>query len=182
MGVARSVLAVVAVSVFAEAAAAQAPAGTSRTDPPVLLSGSFGIGAATHGFGGRLSLGLGTTGGEFVLRTAAAEDLNIFGPVTSSEDVALLYGRRVRGGRGWVRFAAGPGFAHSERPGDAQSCYLFFCEYGKIVSNDLGLGLQVDAVWAPSRWFGIGLGAFGNVNSGTSFVGATANLHLGRLR
>jgi len=173
---------ILALSAAARPSTAQMRAEAGGEGSPLGVSGSFGLGPATHGFGGLLSLGLSTAAGEFVLRAAAAEEFAIFSTPESSEDFALLYGRRVTGDKTFLRIAAGPGLARTVRPGSAESCYLIFCEYDKIETSRLGLALQLEAIWALSQWFGLGLDAFGNVNSDASFVGLTLGVHLGRLR
>lgn len=70
-------------------------------------------------------------------------------------DIALLYGLRHSLPRGWLRAAAGLGRA---RLGEVTNCNaVIFCDYGREAPATTGLAWQLDAVWAPSRVFGLGL-------------------------
>jgi hypothetical protein len=162
---------------------AQEPEVVAEGTPRVRVSGSLGGGVGSYDFAGQLSLSLSTAAGDFILRTAGTEEFVIFsGPPQTADDLAVLYGRRASGSRGWVRAAAGPAWVSSGRHTDVSTCGLFVCEYEMETSSTLGLALQVDAVWTITRSFGLGVGGFADLNSGASFTGLTFNIHFGRLR
>lgn len=143
---------------------------------------SVGSGAGTGALAAQLSLAAGRRKWDVIVRFAGTTDFNLFGPNASQEDFAVLYGRRLDNPRSWYRVAAGAGQVLALRSGDAEECFFIFCSYERLSEKTLGLAVQADAVWAPLSAFGVGLGAFGNLNSAASFAGLTLNLHLGRIR
>ena len=176
---------------LAAGAAAQAPTAEPALEGPqtptearafsdgVVLTA--GVGPATRGFGGQISVwgskGLHSVG----LRSASSFDLNIFGPSSSETDIALLYGRRSGSGSTWGRIAAGPAFVESIQDGEATDCAFFICSYENVVERTVGLALQVDGVWAFSEPVGLGASLFGNLNPSSSFFGLAVSLHLGKV-
>ena len=172
----RTVLLTLALCLLAAPCAGQ----SADTRYPIVDVG-FGLGPATHGLGVLLHLGVGTPIGDLILRGAGSTDLVLFFEVPeSSGDLAILYGRSLRGRRGWVRGAAGIGIADTTRRGGG--CAFILCDYELITRRSAGLALQLDVVWAFSSPVGLGLTAFGNVNGAASFGGAVVSLHVGRLR
>lgn len=143
---------------------------------------SVGAGVGTPALAGQLSLAAGKRNWDVIVRFAGTTDFNLFGPSASQEDSAVLYGRRRDNARSWYRVAAGVGQVLAVRSGDAEDCFFIFCSYERLSEKTLGLAVQADAVWAPLSALGLGVGAFGNLNSAASFAGLTINLHLGRIR
>jgi hypothetical protein len=92
-------------------------------------------------------------------------------------DYALLYGRRAGGTTAWVRAALGPALERTTQ--DYTECLVIVvCNtVTESSSSTVGLAGQLDAVWAVTRGFGLGLSAFGNLNSGSSFGGFTVGVH-----
>jgi hypothetical protein len=144
----------------------------------VFGSGGFGLG--TPEIAGLFSLSVHGPAGAFIARTAAAFEFTLFTPGDEASDIAVLYGRHTRAREGaWGRVAAGPALVRAKRPGEPRGCSFFFCSYDTKESTTVGLALQLDAVWTPVRTFGVGVTAFGNVNSEMSFGGVILSLHLG---
>lgn len=144
----------------------------------------LGAGLGAHGPAGQLSLGIPAGPGELVVRSAGTAEVFLLfsGPPESVGDLAILYGRRIGGRKGWVRFAAGPGYVESVRRGEIAECFLIFCDYEQHTTHSLGLAAQADGVWAIARWFGLGVSLFGNVNGESSFTGASLGVYFGSLR
>lgn len=147
-----------------------------------LVAGSLGMGVGSLGIGGLLSLGVGTSVGDFVIRSAATEEWSFLGPSESVSDVAVLYGGRASSEAGSVRIAAGPALVQAEEVGQATNCAFIFCDHERIRTTTAGLAAQGDAVWAISSWFGLGATVFANVNTARSFAGATVTVSLGAVR
>lgn len=161
-----------------------APPTMAQRQTDFVVDVGLGIGAATQGLGALFHIGVGTPIGDVVLRGAGTSDLAIFvfQAPESSGDLAILYGRSAGGRHGWVRGAVGIGVADSVRRGMVVDCALLFCKYDMIEDRSVGLAFQLDGVWAFSSPFGIGIGAFANINSARSFGGGVVSLHFGRLR
>jgi hypothetical protein len=144
--------------------------------------GTFGLGVASAGVGGLLSLSLHRSRNVFILRTSGASEFTLFGSSDSSEDYALLFGR-VRDGRSdWARAAVGPAVVRTRRRGQGSGCSGFFCSGDTESTTTVGLALQADVVWALGPAVGLGLTAFGSVNPQMSYGGLALGLHLGRVR
>lgn len=160
--------------------AQELPTAASEPQTSVFFSGGFGLGSLD--FGGYASLSVGRGGGDVAVRWAKAQEFNLFTAEETSQDIAVLYGRRRSGSIGWLRAAAGLGVAYGVHRGDRLpgACY-FGCSYEEERHTTLGLALQFDAVWAPLRSLGLGLSLFGNLNDPGPFGGATVSLHLGRV-
>jgi hypothetical protein len=146
------------------------------------VSVGLGGGVGSHDMAGVLALGVHTSVGDFVVRTAGTSEFTIFTEPESVGDFAVMYGRRATGARGWVRGAAGPGIVQSLQRGATTSCGWFGCSHQMIESSSVGLAAQVDAVWAITTAFGVGVTAFGNANGMASFTGLTLGVYFGKLR
>ena len=148
----------------------------------VVLSGGLGVGSL-EGFAAQGSLSVPVGGGDLLARVAGTTEFTIFGTSETSQDIAVLYGRRTSGSNAWVRAAAGLGVAYGLRRGKQLEGVCFFgCPYEEERHGTVGLALQFDAVWAPLRSLGIGLSFFGNLNEPGSFGGVTLNLYVGQVR
>ena len=160
------------------AQAAEDPTGGTE----VRVDVSLGLGPGSYGVGGQFALGVSTPVGEFIARSAGTSEFNILSMSESAADLALLYGRRKSGSRGWVRAAAGPAVAESIRAGPVVSCSFIFCNHEPIKSYTAGLAVQGDAVWAVVPAFGLGASLFANLNPQASFGGMTVGVWVGSLR
>jgi hypothetical protein len=146
------------------------------------LSGSLGLGVGSLGVGGLLALSLRGSSGTLTLRTSQTFAFDIFGPEESATDYALLYGRSSRRSKGWLTIAAGPAVVRTVRPGEVKSCDWFICDFEEERKSTVGLAVQGESIWAPFAFLGLGLTAFGNLNSQSSFAGAVVGIHLGGVR
>jgi hypothetical protein len=156
------------------------------TDPAASRTRVFvssGLGGGTPDFGGFANLTVSGEPGDLILRVAESGELNFFSPGESLLEVALLYGRRASGSRGWTRVAAGIGYVRHSTPGDGRDCAFFFCSSYEIHRKSApGLAIQMDAVWAPSPAFGLGVTAGANLNAQRTSGSLALGVHLGRVR
>jgi hypothetical protein len=149
----------------------------------VEVFGTLGLGVASEGVGGVLSLSRHSSRNVFGLRASGASEFEILSPSDSAEDYALLFGRVHAGRGGWVRAAIGPAVVRARRFGRGYDCSWFVCSsYEEQSTTTLGLALQTDAVWALGRTVGLGLTGFGSVNPEMSYAGLALALHLGMVR
>ena len=163
-----------------ESSAQGLPSAAAEPRTRIIFSGGLGLGSLD--FGGQLSLSVRRGIGDLVFRVAETTEFALLSAPETSRDIAVLYGRRTSGSVAWMRAAAGLGLVHGVRRGDRQDCWIFFCSYVQERHSTLGLALQLDAVWAPLSFLGLGLSFFGNLNERRSFGGVTLNLHLGQVR
>ena len=90
-------------------------------------------------------------------------------------DVGLLYGRATTG-EGWHSSAAiGLGWV-----GATKDCGLFSSECSD--ESTVGVLIAAERSFRPSRFFGVGVQTFGNLNPVRSFIGVALVLKLGSLR
>jgi hypothetical protein len=89
--------------------------------------------------------------------------------------VGLLYGRTRTGERSEQSLSAGIALVYGE---DCHGVFGGPCDPSKTV----GLPLSGTISFRPSRFLGLGLEAFANLNSLASFVGVGAMLEFGALR
>ena len=145
------------------------------------LVGGVGLGGGTLGVAGQAYVGVGTSIGEFLVRTGGTTDFDLSQDADSSSDVAILYGFRSRPSEGlWFRAAAGPGWVHSVRRGPrhverTQWSYRSFTESAE--SSAIGLAVQLDVAWGSPRALGVEL--LGNMSSAGSFAAVTLSVHIG---
>lgn len=151
---------------------------------PMRLFLSAGAGVGSHGtLHGSLSVSDRT--GEYLLRGVMGFDLAfggfpggdfaVEGFTRELSELALLYGRRARRDRGWVRVALGVGrtaIAEPDPVGPGE----------EPTTSAFGLAGQAGFAWAPSRSFGFGLTGVGNLNELRSFGAVTLGVHVGRVR
>jgi hypothetical protein len=177
-------------ALVALAAAAAAPAAAQDAAAPptetaasgVGVFGALGLGVASSGFGGVLSLSVHSSRNAFVARASGASEFTLLSPSDTAEDFAFLYGRVRERGAGWLRAAVGPALVRVTRDGDPYDCVLFFCLYELEESYHPGLAFQAEAVWTPAGILGLGATAFANVNPEMSYAGLALGVHLGRVR
>jgi hypothetical protein len=171
---------VITVMTFAAAGPIAAQAAPSDAGPTVLVSLATGLSAGSPELGGQASLSVSRRGTDVIVRIAENSDLTFFGGGETVRDIAVLLGRRASGRRGWTRAAAGIG--HVRRAVDVEVHCPFFCIYEEAVTTGAGLALQLDALWAPSRAFGLGVGALANLNGQQTLGALTFSIHMGMLR
>ena len=147
--------------------------------PRPLMFATLGLGGGSLGFAAQLGISAHMPFGELTLRYAEVSEFNVFGPSDSVNDVALLYGYRRVKGRRWFSTTMGPALAGRKvhqcvpLPDDPYSCE----SYAATTQRRAGIGFQGTAGWRH-----VSVSALGNVNTLSSFVGATLNVHLGRVR
>jgi hypothetical protein len=135
---------------------------------PVTGALTLGAGAGSLGIAFLGALDIGIHRHVATLRVGATAEL--FGD--ESWDVALMYGYRFSTESFDFQPSGGVGVAFGERDGS-----LF--KSGLELTPHVGLALQAGGYWRPSRYFALGLVAFGDVNAERSFGGAVAALRLG---
>jgi hypothetical protein len=108
---------------------------------------------------------------------------------TEAWEAALLYGRALHGRRHHSSLSVGIAFlscqwgsvcGDGEEPGPEDPGY--YDSYESDYQKTVGLALSGQTFWAPSRYFGIGLWGFANINPTQSYVGAMLGLRFGKLR
>ncbi|HEY3011183.1 MAG TPA: hypothetical protein VGJ36_00455 [Gemmatimonadales bacterium] len=162
------------VAVLTLAVCGPAPA---QAPPPTRGSNTYwmglGVGAGSEDFAAQLNASYQFGANIVSLRAAATAGLFDDG----FNDVALLYGRGTRSPAS--RFHAGAALGISVADGCRGGGVFSSCRDMPAV---LGLPIELQAFWRPSRFFGLGLYGFGNLNHSQSFAGLTLALQLGRLR
>ncbi len=146
-----------------------------------LIYATFGAGAGNLGLAGHAGLSVRVGFGEFSLRTAgmrSADLLRSGGP--NAHDLALLYGVRLTDGEGWFSAGVGPAKAWttSLQCADASGGDML-CSTRVVTGRVVRPGVAFQAM---RGWRGISLGFLGDVNAARSFVAATFNVHLGKVR
>lgn len=108
----------------------------------------------------------------------------VFGDVVF--DYGLLYGRMIGSGEGFVSVGGGLAFVEGEFVDDGLSFCNFFsqdCEPKETVKvQTVGVPLEVQLFWRPTRFVGVGAYLFANLNTVASFGGASASIQLGLFR
>ena len=142
---------------------------------------TVGVGMASPDIGGVVSLSV--HGGKVAgaLRMSGASELTFLSAAESAMDIAVMLGAWSGGPGGWARFLMGPALVGAEQKSVARNCQSFFCSYTES-STTIGLAAQADVVWTPARGLGLGLSAFGNMNSAVPYAGLALSLHLGSVR
>jgi len=127
------------------------------------------------------------------VRLAESSEFNLFGPSPALADTefGLLFGRYSARKAGFVTASVGLSVVRSVRRGRSLSsncnsfsfmgCLFAATRYEKLVSHTIGVPFEARAVLA-SRYAGLGVGVFGNLNAGGSFVGVALTLDVGLLR
>jgi hypothetical protein len=130
-----------------------------------------GLGAGSRDFAGHLNVAYQTGANLFSFRTAGTAGLLSRG----FSDWALLYGRATRApGRYQASVALGIAVADGCEGGGLGRC--------RDEPSVIGLPLETQLFWRPSKGFGVGLYGFADINQLQSFAGLTLGIQLGRLR
>lgn len=130
-----------------------------------------GVGAGSNDFAGHFNISYQSGASLFSLRVAGTA--GIFSDGFS--DVALLYGRATRAPE---RYQASVALGLAVADGCTGSG-LGGCRNRPSV---FGLPLETQVFWRPSKFFGMGLYGFADINHLRSFAGVTLGIQLGRLR
>ena len=182
-----------------------AAASSARAEDPTPSKTTSAAGA---GGGAILSLGLGGGPGGIMgvasaqarrgsrllgFRIAESSEFNLFGPSPALADTeyGLLFGRYSARKAGFVSASAGLSVVRSVRRGRSlgsncdsmafMGCLFSSTRYEKVVSHTFGVPFEARAVLA-TRFAGLGVGVFGNLNGNGSFVGVGLTLDVGLLR
>ena len=107
------------------------------------------------------------------LRTAGTGEL--FGK--SIGDYGLLYGLTLK--QEQVLFSVGVGLAFVE---GSISHGLFSSKPPEKIGPTIGIPLEAQLFWRPTRFLGVGLYGFANLNPEEPFVGVTLSFQFGKLR
>ena len=113
--------------------------------------------------------------GKNMLTLRAAGMGELFGK--SIGDNGLLYGIALR--QEQVLFSVGAGLAFVE---GSISHGLFSTKEPEKIGPTIGIPLEAQLFWRPTRFLGIGLYAFANLNPEESFAGITLGFQFGKLR
>lgn len=135
---------------------------------------------------GQLGLTVSPPVGELTLRSFGIINSNMRGLSNNFSDIALLYGRRRVQGTVWHSAGVGPAVAWtgleectSFSGGGTGYISISFCDRYEVVDRHWRAGL---ALQSTLGWRRISVSLLGNANRVQPFVGATLNLHLGRMR
>jgi hypothetical protein len=159
-----------------------AQAAPQVTSPSTLVSLAGGLAFGSPDVGGYGSLSVSHRAGDVIVRYAETSDIAIFGLSESVRDISLLYGRRTRWERGWARAAGGLGYVRHLGEEVEEVCSPTLCSDEQVPRSGFGFAAQLDAVWAPGRNVGVGVGAVGNLNGQKALAAVTLSIHLGRMR
>jgi hypothetical protein len=153
---------------------------TDPSEPAVW--GSIGLGASSLGPAG--VLGLSYSRDHYHLFSVRALGGGTFDPMGSGErtdvsEVGLMYGRGAAGSRSWRSISGGLGMVRGERSGavDWETGETGEETFGPV----LGLLLEAQLLFVPTRSIGVGLTGFANWNPEASFAGVALSGHVGRL-
>ncbi|HWP36680.1 MAG TPA: hypothetical protein VNL18_03910 [Gemmatimonadales bacterium] len=158
--------------------------GQASPGPPqtfLYVTSGVGIGSKPLAVQGGLSAHVPV--GEFTLRWAILSDISVFGASDNVSDGALLYGVRRLAAHTWFSLGAGPAVAEANQYRCIEASAIFVCSaYERNRHTSLGLAFHATVGWAPAKTLGISVSLFGDANDAQSFMAATLNLHLGKLR
>jgi hypothetical protein len=151
----------------------------NRSDPNIY--GSFGFGGNYFGvtFGAELSYA--QSNNIFSIRYLSANELrfNVDGvydePDLSMNEIGFLYGRYMFKANGQISIAAGLGLLNGIDRGEQIDSH----EYKKLDIHTLGISFEGRFFLIFTKYSGVGLVVFGNLNPRKTFVGLLIEVHLG---
>ena len=94
-----------------------------------------------------------------------------------THDAAILFGRASTGKRGHASIAAGPAFVDVHYPSQLLADGNSVSTWDHVI----GIAVAVEGSFAPSRFLGVGVQGFGNLNEARSFIGVALVLKVGSL-
>lgn len=155
----------------------------ARADSQAFVSA--GLGAGSLGMAGTASLNVVRAQRLYRLRVAAVEEFDLFGPSPSESagDLAVMVGKATRSKHGLNSGAIGLGLAHSVKRGRQIEPAGWFVGpvHERIDRRGLGVAFELSAM-LNARQAGLGVTAFGNVNTKNSFMAIAVTAQLGKLR
>lgn len=92
-------------------------------------------------------------------------------PLESIWDIGVLYGAITRSRYVFASISGGVAFVGGVQRTDILTSLDFQSEYESSSITSVGIPLESQFFWTPSRYFGIGVYAFANVNLEKSFYG-----------
>ncbi len=144
---------------------------------------TLGVGAGSNGIAVGGAFSFQKERGILSIRTVE----NLFGFISTSSssrvaDVAILYGLNTRkedtrGVLGLASISAGVSFVTF-----TGQKLLSQNRYEDVKNHTIGLAIESQLIWAPTRGWGAGLYGFANINSKRSFVGVLFSAPIGKLK
>lgn len=105
-------------------------------------------------------------------------ELDIFdsqSPSNSILDIAILYGRVFKSGKGFISFSTGLGYMYNVYRGEflrsEGGWFAGTSYYEKKTRNSMGIPIDMQFILTPSSSFGFGIKGFANINSKKSYFG-----------
>lgn len=159
------------------------------TDSLGISSGGFWfsplLGASDVGIVAGINLSLQQKHKLFSFRYMYNEEFSILGPLPLETlwDAGPMIGWTGKNRYGSFSVSSGLALTGGIKRGDFLFSSGWFNSYYEQI-NFITLGLPIDCRlnWTPSRYFGIGLAAFGNINVKRSYSGVGLTLLIGKLK
>lgn len=124
---------------------------------------------------------------QWSLRYSRVSEFQMLGqqhPAEYVSDLGILGGFLARGQNGRASLSAGVAFVAGVRRGTyirGDGELFGDSYYDEIQYERIGLAIAAEAVWTPSKSFGLGIEMFGNANTKRSFGGAVLSVHFGKM-
>lgn len=144
-----------------------------------------GVGASSYDIAVGASASLLNGNVLFTLRTIYNEEFQILGPSPSNSvwDIGFMAGYHRQSGYFSLSGSAGLSLVSGIRRGVyLGSSGMFSSEYGTVHFSTIGIPAEIQFFWTPFDFLGIGITAFGDLNSEESFAGALLTLRVGNLK
>ncbi len=143
-----------------------------------------GFGAASTGIGAGASISVPAGRTLFTLRVAYTEEFKIIGPSPKENawDIGFLAGYLAENENGILSGSAGLSLVSVQRRGEfLGSSGMFSSDYSSDIRTTVGIPLEIQLIWTPIEFLGIGIDGFGNLNPEKSYAGVMLMLRVGRL-
>jgi len=138
--------------------------------------------SSTLGFGSVLSLSHEHERRLYSLRFLGSNELNLFEkPSLYLLDLGLLYGYMYRLGNNAFSISSGVSLIGGNKKGKLINSEDFTDEYEEINYVTIGLPLELQALYIPFKYFGLGITFFGNLNNEKSYYGSMLTFQFGKL-
>ena len=159
----------------------------------VTLGGGIGKGypqaESQSGIGGTFRAAIQREKNLYTVGTTALGEIKIFNYSNVNNNISsieVMYGKVLSSNKFFCSISGGLGYINSEEAGafiSREGGWLFgYYNYERIKKSSVGIPISFQTFWIPTKFYGIGLDFYANINSINSFYTVSLCHQFGKLR
>ena len=159
----------------------------------ITLGGGLGKGYPQNysetGIGGTFKIAVQRKKSLYTLSTTAVGEIALFDNSNVNNNISsieVMYGKVLSTNKFFCNISGGLGFIRSQEKGafiSREGFWLFgYYNYEKINKSTIGIPISFQTFWIPTKFYGVGLDFYANINANNSFYVVSFCHQFGKLR